>query len=78
MTDTLETPELFDVDVNDLAWVLALMAALRLGRLQIAYPISIPSGGRTGLTVDGDTSTSAAIACRCGAGGAKPRQRYMW
>ena len=28
MADTLETPELFDVDVNDLAWVLALIAAL--------------------------------------------------
>ena len=36
---TLETPELFDVDVNDLAWALALIAAFRLGRLQITYPV---------------------------------------
>lgn len=35
VSDTLETPELFDVDVNDLAWPLALIAAFRLGRLQI-------------------------------------------
>jgi hypothetical protein len=39
MADTLETPELFDVDVNDLARVLALIAALRLGRLQVAHPV---------------------------------------
>src|SRR6266550_3377994 len=39
VADTRETPELFDVDVNDLAWALALIAALRLGRLEIAYPV---------------------------------------
>ena len=39
VADTLETPELFDVDVNDLARALALFAALRLGRLQIAHPV---------------------------------------
>jgi len=36
---TIETPELFDVDVNDLAWALALISTLRLGRLQIPYPV---------------------------------------
>jgi len=30
VADTLETPELLDVDVNDLAWVLALITAFRL------------------------------------------------
>ena len=27
VANTLETPELFDIDVNDLAWALALIAA---------------------------------------------------
>ena len=36
---TLETPELFDVDVDDLAWALAFIATFRLGRLQIPYPV---------------------------------------
>ena len=45
VADTLETPELFDVDVNDLAWVLALIAAFRLGRLQVPL---IPSGAGCG------------------------------
>lgn len=35
----LETQELFDIDVNDLAWVFSLVAAFRLGCLQIAYPV---------------------------------------
>jgi len=39
VADTLETPELFDVDVDDLAWALAFIAALRFGRLQIPYPV---------------------------------------
>ncbi|MGY4281336.1 hypothetical protein ACVWXO_000556 [Bradyrhizobium sp. LM2.7] len=39
MADTLETPELFDVDVNDLAWALALIAAFRLGGLQLPYSV---------------------------------------
>ncbi|OKO78673.1 hypothetical protein AC630_18695 [Bradyrhizobium sp. AS23.2] len=39
VADTLETPELFDIDVNDLTWALALIAAFRLGWLQIPYPV---------------------------------------
>jgi hypothetical protein len=39
VADTLKTPELFDVDVNDLAGALALIAALRLSGLQIAHPV---------------------------------------
>src|SRR5215212_5681405 len=39
VADTLETPEFFDVDVNDLAWALALIAAFRLDGLQVAYPV---------------------------------------
>src|SRR5207302_10899939 len=34
VADLLETTELFDIDVDDLAGVLALVAAYRLGRLQ--------------------------------------------
>lgn len=60
VADTLETPELLDVDVNDLAWALALILTFRLGRLQIAYPVN-PKRRRMRLTVAGDTSTSAAI-----------------
>src|SRR6202012_5153424 len=58
--DTLETPELFDVDVNDRAWVLALIAALRLGRLQITYPVQSQAaqdaadGGRSHLGLSCD------------------------
>ena len=36
MADSVETAELFDVDVDDLAGLLALIAADRLGRLQIS------------------------------------------
>ena len=34
MADPIELTELFDVDVNQLTWALALIAADRLGRLQ--------------------------------------------
>ena len=39
VADALETAELFDVDVDHLAGLLALVAAHRLGRLQVAYPV---------------------------------------
>ena len=39
VADALETAELFNVDVNDLARLLAFIAARWLGRLQVAYPV---------------------------------------
>jgi hypothetical protein len=60
VADPLETPELFDVDVNDLAWTLALIAAFRLGGLQIPYPIQAQAaqnaadGGRRHLDLGRD------------------------
>src|ERR1019366_3631122 len=39
MADLLETTELFDVDVDDLAGMLALVAAHRLGRFQCREPV---------------------------------------
>ena len=39
VADPLEAPEFLDVDVDDLAWMLALVAPHRLGRLQVAEPV---------------------------------------
>jgi hypothetical protein len=70
VADTLETPELFDVDVNDLAWVLALIAALRFGRLQITYPVQAQAaqdaadGGRRYLDLGRDLLAGVALAAQ--------------
>src|SRR5215212_4775462 len=67
VADTLETPELFDVDVNDLARALALIAAFRLGGLQIPYPVQAQTaqdtadGGRRHLDLDCDLLASVAL-----------------
>src|SRR4051812_17842878 len=39
VADSVETTELFDIDVDHLAGRGALIAAHRLGRLQVAYPV---------------------------------------
>ena len=60
VADPIEPAELFDVDVDQFAGMLALVAAHRLGRLQSREPVQ-PSRRRMRLTVAGETPTSAAI-----------------
>jgi hypothetical protein len=46
--------------VNDLAWALALIATLRLGRLQIPYPVQ-SQAAKDAADGSRDTLTSVAI-----------------
>ena len=57
MADAVEAAELLDVDVDQLAGVLALVAADRLGRLERLMRLR-PRRLRTRLTVAGETPTS--------------------
>ena len=61
MADPVEAAELLDVDVDQLAGVLALVAADRLGRLEVADRGSGPRRRRMRLTVAGETPAWAAI-----------------
>jgi hypothetical protein len=67
VADTLETPEFFDVELNDFAWVLALIAAFRLGRLQVPYPVQAQTaqdtadGGRRHLDLGCDLLAGVAL-----------------
>src|SRR3954452_5869284 len=67
VADTLETPEFFDVEVNDFAWILALIATFRLGRLQIADPVQAQAaqdaadGGRRHLDLGRDLLAGVAL-----------------
>ena len=60
VADPLEAAELLDVDVDQLAGMLALVAADRLGRLEGLMRLR-PRRLRMRLTVAGETPTSAAI-----------------
>ena len=60
MADVVEPAELLDVDMDELAGMLALVAADRLGRLQRCQPVE-PRRCRMRLTVAGETPVSAAI-----------------
>jgi hypothetical protein len=52
--------KLFDIDMNELYWLLALIAQDRLCRLEAESRFS-PRRRKTRLTVAADTPTSAAI-----------------
>ena len=60
VADPVEAAELLDVDVDQLAGLLALVAEHRRGRLQIAHPAS-RAARRMRLTVAGETPVSLAI-----------------
>lgn len=60
MADTTEFAELFDVNVDELAWMLALMATEWLCRLKSAEVVQTQPL-RMRLTVAGETPVSAAI-----------------
>ena len=70
VTDLLETTQLLDVDVDHLARFLALIAAHRLGRLQVAYPVqSQPAqdaadGGRRHADLGRDLLAGVALAAQ--------------
>ena len=57
----IELAELFDVEVDQLARLLALMSAGWLGRLQGAQ-LAQPKRFRTRLTVEAETPTVTAIS----------------
>ena len=63
MADALEAAELLDVDVDQLAGMLPLVAAHRLGRLERRNAIETEAL-RMRLTVAGETPTSQRSACR--------------
>jgi hypothetical protein len=60
MAGPYEPAELFDIDMDELAGFLALVAANGLGGLQIAIRLN-PKRRRMRWAVAGDTPTSAAI-----------------
>ena len=60
VADPVEAAELLDVEVDQLAGVVALVAADRLGRLQSGEAIEAKRLGMR-LTVAGETPTSRAI-----------------
>jgi hypothetical protein len=72
MTDPIELAQLFDVDVDDLAWGGPLITAHRLSRLQRRQALR-PRRLRMRLTVAAETPPRQRCACQYGAAGAKPR-----
>jgi len=78
MTDTIDAAELFDVDVDHLARLLALIAAHWFSRVQVAYPVqSQPAqdatdGSRRHADFGCDLLASVALvaqrpdSCACG------------
>ena len=79
VTDLLETTELFDIDVDDLARVLALVAAHRFGRLQGrelvgAEPLQDAADGRRRrANLYGDLLAGVALPAQSLNGGARGR-----
>src|SRR5882757_1871613 len=71
MADLLETTELFDVDVDDLAGCGALIAAYRLSRFQVAYPVQsqppkdAADGGRGNADFSRNLLAGVALAAQC-------------
>jgi hypothetical protein len=61
IADPIELAQLLDVDVDDLAWGGAFIAADRLGRLERRRAVLRRNRFRMRLTVAAETPTSAAI-----------------
>jgi len=70
MADPIETTELFDIDVDHLARCGALIAARRLGRLQVAYPVQTQppqdaaDGGRRDAGFRGNLLAGVALTAQ--------------
>lgn len=70
MADRADSAELLDVEVDELAWPVTLVAPHRLGRLQSAHPIEAQAlqhpadGGRRHTDLSGNRLTRPALAAQ--------------
>ena len=84
VADALEAAELLDVDVDQLAGMLALVAAHRLGRLQRREPVETQppqdaaDGRRRHADLGGDLLAGVALPAQSLDGGARGRRCLAW
>jgi hypothetical protein len=74
----LNFAELFDVDVDQLAGMLALVASHRLGRLKRAEPVETPADEGCGSPSPARWQAAWRSARRCGAAVVKPQRLRVW
>jgi hypothetical protein len=84
MPDPIELAELLDVDVDDLAWVGAFVAADRFGRLQRRKPVEAEApenaahSGRGNANLGGDLLAGMTLPAQSLNGGADGWPRLAW